>query len=96
MSCQVSTAIWPSRQTWACTLQCREEEEGTFVESMLSSGHGASRQPFMRRQDVALPPDRGWQWSSDWQVGALRTCFACIPISCILFIRTGCHKQGLA
>ena len=22
----------------------------------------------MRRQDVALPPDRGWQWTGDWQV----------------------------
>ena len=57
-------------------LQCREEEGGPFVESMLgslSSGHSTGRRAFMRRQDVALPSDRGWQWTGDWQV--LRTSF---------------------
>ena len=41
------------------------------MESMLgslSSGHSTGRRAFMRRQDVALPPDRGWQWTGDWQV----------------------------
>ena len=51
--------------------QCREEEGGPFVESMLgslSSGHSSGRRTFTRRQDVALPPDKGWRWTGDWQV----------------------------
>ena len=38
----------------------------------------------MRRQDVTLPPDRGWQWTSDWQVGAICVLVASVPFTLIL------------
>ncbi len=86
------SASWPSvTESWHAHLQCREQENGAFVESTLSSGHGASKQAFMRRQDVTLPPDRGWHWTSDWQVGVM--CASTLPpllISLILFMWEEC------
>lgn len=67
-------------------VQCREEEGGPFVESMLgsgSSGQSSSRRPFMRRQDVALPPDKGWQWTDDWQVQSNIVCH-CLSFRCTI------------
>ncbi|KAK9909837.1 hypothetical protein WJX75_008190 [Coccomyxa subellipsoidea] len=48
----------------------REEEDGPFCTRLLGKagsrswgGHAAAR-----KEDVVLPPEGGWQWTSDWQV----------------------------
>ena len=53
------------------------------MESMLgpmSTGQPSGRRHFMQRQDVALPPDEGWQWTDEWQVQRPIT----IPLSAVL------------
>lgn len=61
---QTSTA-----SVWARS-QFREEEDGPFCTRLLGEagsrswgGHAAAR-----KEDVVLPPEGGWQWTSDWQV----------------------------
>lgn len=51
-------------------VQFREEEDGPFCERLLGragsrswGGHAAAR-----KEDVFLPPEGGWQWTSNWQV----------------------------
>ena len=48
--------------------QFREEEGGAWRERL--AGAGGARGwggAHAHREDVALPPEGGWQWTSDWQ-----------------------------
>ncbi len=66
--CHISTD--PSGNRAGLCVQFREEEDGPFCTRLLGEagsrswgGHAA-----VRKEDVVLPPEGGWQWTSDWQV----------------------------
>lgn len=58
-----------NKSLWAL-LQFREEEDGPFCERLLGAAgsRGWDGQAATRKEDVVLPPEGGWQWTSDWQV----------------------------
>lgn len=52
--------------------QFREEEGGRFCERLgAARSWGGAGGPPTRREEVALPAEGGWRWTSEWQARAL-------------------------